>query len=200
MAITAQQVKELREKTGAAMMDCKRALEESGGVESKAIEILRQKGLAVAAKRESKATTEGVIGSYIHMGGKIGVLVEVNCETDFVARTDEFKELAKDLAMHISWAKPEYIDRSEIPQERIEQEMEIHRQWAINEGKPEAAIPRIVEGRMEKQFYQQVCLMDQPFIKDEDKTIRDIVNDKMGRLGERIVVRRFVRMRVGEDL
>jgi elongation factor Ts len=199
MEITAQQVKELREKTGAAMMDCKRALEESGGVESKAIEILRKKGLAVAAKRESKATSEGVIGSYIHMGGKIGVLVEVNCETDFVARTDEFKELAKDLAMHISWAKPEYVDRSEIPEERLEQEREIHRQWAISQGKPESAIPKIVEGRMEKQFFQQVCLMDQPFIKNEDITIRDLVNEKMGRLGERIVVRRFVRMRVGEE-
>jgi elongation factor Ts len=199
MAISAQQVKELREKTGAAMMDCKRALEEAEGVEVKAVEILRQKGLAVATKREAKAATEGMIAYYIHMGGKIGVLVELNCETDFVARTDEFKELARDIAMHISWAKPEYIDRSDIPQERIDQEHEIHLQWAINEKKPEAAIPKIVEGRMDKQFYQQVCLLDQPFIKDEDHTIRDIITEKMGRLGERLVVRKFVRMRVGEE-
>ncbi|HEY3280833.1 MAG TPA: translation elongation factor Ts [Armatimonadota bacterium] len=199
MAITAEMVKQLREKTGAAMMDCKKALQDASGDEQKAVQLLREKGMAVAAKREGKTASEGLVEQYIHTGGKIGVLVELNCETDFVARTDDFKELAKELAMHISWTKPEYISRAEIPAEVIEREKAIHMQWAQNEGKPEAALPKIVEGRMEKLFFQVVCLLDQPFIKDQDRSIGDVISEKVGKLGEKIVVKRFVRLRVGED-
>ncbi len=197
MAVTAVKVKELREKTGAGMMDCKRALEQAGGDMEKAVDFLRERGAAVVAKREAKPTTEGLVESYIHTGGKIGVLVELNCETDFVARTGEFKELARDIAMQIAWSRPEYLSREDIPEHRIEKEREIHRQWAVNQGKPEAAVPKIVEGRIEK-FYSTVVLMDQPFIKDEEKTIGEVVREKIARLGEKIVVRRFARYRVGE--
>jgi len=197
MAVTADKVKELREKTGAGMMDCKNALVEAGGDMEKAVSILREKGAAVLSKREAKATTEGTIACYIHTGGKIGVMVELDCETDFVGDTDEFKELAHDIAMQVSWSQPEYVSREDIPERKLEQEHEIHRQWAVNRGKPEAAIPRIVEGRMEK-FFSTVVLMDQPFIKNEEITIGDLIRDKAARLGERIVVRRFVRYRVGE--
>lgn len=197
--ITAEQVKKLREKTGAGMMECKRALEEAQGDEQKAIDLLRQRGVAVAERRASKATKEGIIESYIHMGGKIGVMLELNCETDFVARTPDFKELARDIAMHIAWAQPKWIDRSEVPPEVIEHEKEIYRQRALLEGRPERAIPKIVEGRLEK-FFQDNVLMDQLFIKDQNLTIRDLINEKIGRLGENIVLRRFVRMQVGEDL
>jgi len=197
MAVTADKVKQLRDKTGAGMMDCKRALEQAGGDMEKAVSILREKGAAVLSKREARAALEGVIACYIHTGDKIGVMVELNCETDFVAKTDEFKELAHDIAMHISWSQPEYIAREDIPEHRLEQEREIHRQWALNQGKPEAAIPKIVEGRMEK-FYSTVVLMDQPFIKNEEITIGELVREKAGKLGEKIVVRRFTRYRVGE--
>ena len=198
MAVAADKVKELREKTGAGMMDCKRALEQAGGDMEKAVSILREKGAAVLSKRESKATTEGTIACYIHTGGKIGVMVELDCETDFVARTDEFQELARDIAMQIAWSRPEYVSREDISKERLEQECEIHRQWALNQGKPEAALPKIIEGRMEK-FYSTVVLMDQPFIKNEDMTIGDLIREKVGRLGEKIVIGRFVRYRVGEE-
>lgn len=198
MAITAELVKELREKTGAGMMDCKKALEEANGDIEKAISLLREKGTAVLSKRESKIAAEGIISCYIHTGGKLGVMVELNCETDFVARTDEFQQLAKDIAMHISWSQPEYITREDIPAERVEQEKEIHKQWAINQGKKESAIPKIVEGRMEK-FYSSIVLMDQPFIKNEDITIGDLIKEKAAKLGEKIVIRRFVRYRVGEE-
>lgn len=197
MAITADKVRELREKTGAGMMDCKRALEEAGGDMEKAVSILREKGAAGLSKREAKATTEGTVACYIHTGGKIGVMVELDCETDFVANTDEFRELAHDIAMQVSWSQPEYVSREDIPERRLEQEREIHRQWAANQGKPEAAIPKIIEGRMEK-FFSTVVLMDQPFIKNEDITIGDLVRQKAVKLGEKIVVRRFVRYRVGE--
>ena len=197
MAITANMVKELREKTGAGMMDCKKALEETGGDFDKAANLLRQKGIAVAAKREAKATTEGTIGAYVHTGGKIGVLVELGCETDFVARTEEFQNLARDLAMQIAWGSPRYIRREEVPQDLIEQEREVHRQWAIKEGKPEKAIDNIVAGRMER-FYEDVVLLDQPFIRNSDVKIGDLINEVMGRLGEKIMVQRFVRYRVGE--
>ena len=197
MAVTADKVKELREKTGAGMMDCKNALVEAGGDMEKAVSILREKGAAVLSKREAKATTEGTIACYIHTGGKIGVMVELDCETDFVGDTDEFKELAHDIAMQVSWSQPEYVSREDIPERKLEQEREIHRQWAVNRGKTEAAIPRIVEGRMEK-FFSTVVLMDQPFIKNEEITIGDLIRDKAATLGERIVVRRFVRYRVGE--
>jgi elongation factor Ts len=163
----------------------------------KAINILREKGAAVLSKREAKVTSEGTVACYIHTGGKIGVMVELNCETDFVAKTDDFQELARDIAMQVSWSQPEYITREEIPAERIETEREINAQWARNEKKPEAAVPKIVEGRMEK-FYSAVVLMDQPFIKNDDTTIGEIIKEKVGKLGEKIIVRRFVRYRVGE--
>ncbi|MDI6827377.1 MAG: translation elongation factor Ts [Armatimonadota bacterium] len=197
MAISADKVKELREKTGAGMMECKRALEEAGGDMERAANILREKGAATLSKRDAKATTEGTIACYVHTGGKIGVMVELDCETDFVAKTEEFQQLAHDIAMQIAWSQPEYISREDIPQERLDQEREIHRQWALNQGKPEAALPKIVEGRMEK-FYATVVLMDQPFIKDETKTIADLIHEKVAKLKEKIVVRRFVRYRVGE--
>ena len=197
MAVTAESVKELREKTGAGMMDCKKALEQADGDMEKAINILREKGAAVLSKREAKVTSEGTVACYIHTGGKIGVMVELNCETDFVAKTDDFQELARDIAMQVSWSQPEYITREEIPAERIETEREINAQWARNEKKPEAAVPKIVEGRMEK-FYSAVVLMDQPFIKKDDTTIGEIIKEKVGKLGEKIIVRRFVRYRVGE--
>ncbi len=198
MAITAESVKELREKTGAGMMDCKKALQQTDGDMEKAINILREKGAAVLSKREEKATTEGIVACYIHTGGKLGVMVELNCETDFVAKTDDFQELARDIAMHISWSQPEFFSREDIPAERIEKEKEIHTQWAINQGKNEKAIPKIVEGRMEKQFYAAVALMDQPFIKNEDITIGELIREKAGKLGEKLVLRRFTRYRVGE--
>jgi elongation factor Ts len=199
MAISANVVKELRERTGAGMMDCKKALEETSGDFDKAVNLLREKGIAVAAKRESKAATEGVIGSYIHTGGQIGVMVELNCETSFVAKTDEFQELARDIAMQVAWGEPQYITRSEVPAEVIAQEHEVNRQWAINEGKPEAALEKIVAGRIEK-FYSQVCLLDQAFIRNEDMTVGDVISEVMGKLGEKMVIRRFSRFRVGEEL
>lgn len=197
MAVTADKVKELREKTGAGMMDCKRALEQALGDLEKATTLLREKGAAVLSKRESRATTEGTVACYIHTGGKIGVMVELNCETDFVAKTDQFKDLARDIAMHVSWSQPEYVSREDVPESTVEQEREIHRQWALNQGKPEAALPKIVEGRMEK-FFSTVVLMDQPFVKNEELTVGDLIREQAGKLGEKIVVRRFVRYRVGE--
>lgn len=197
MEISAEMVKKLREQTGAGMMDCKKALMESGGDYEKAVTILREKGVAVAAKRESRAASEGVIGSYIHMGNQIGVMVELNCETAPVAKTDEFQELARDIAMHISWSNPEYLRKEDIPEDVLAKEREVHRQWAIKEGKPENVIDRIVEGRM-KEFYSRVCLLEQPFVKDEDHTIQEIINWAVGKLGEKISVARFVRYRVGE--
>lgn len=198
MAISAETVRDLREKTGAGMMDCKRALEQAGGDMEKATAILREKGAAVLAKREAKATTEGTVASYIHSGGKIGVMVELDSETDFVAKTDEFQELARDIAMHIAWTQPEYLSREEIPAEKVAAEREIHEQWAKNQGKPEAAMAKIVEGRMEKYFSAMV-LLDQPFVKNEDTSIGELIREKAGKLGEKIVVRRFVRFRVGEE-
>jgi elongation factor Ts len=198
MAVTAENVRELREKTGAGMMDCKRALEEAGGDMDNAVNILREKGAAVLAKRESKATMEGTVACYIHTGGKVGVMVELDCETDFVAKTDEFKELAHDIAMQICWSQPEYISREDVPEERLAQEREVHRQWALNQSKPEAALPKIIEGRMDK-FYSTVCLLDQPFIKNEEATIGELIREKAGKLGEKMLLRRFVRYRVGEE-
>ena len=198
MAVSADKVKELRENTGAGMMDCKRALEQCGGDLEKATNLLREKGAAVLSKREARTTTEGTVACYIHTGAKVGVMVELNSETDFVAKTDEFKELAHDIAMQISWSQPEYVTRQDIPEDRIEKEREIHRQWALNQGKPEAAVPKIVEGRIEK-FFSTVVLMDQPFIKNEDMTIGDLIREKAAKLGEKIALRRFVRFRVGEE-
>jgi elongation factor Ts len=199
MAVSADKVKELREKTGAGMMDCKRALEECASDMEKATNLLREKGAAVLAKRESKVATEGTVACYIHTGGKIGVLVELNSETDFVAKNELFQDLARDIAMHVSWSQPEYITREDIPEAKLEQEREINRQWALNQGKPEAAVPKIVEGRMEK-YFSQVVLMDQPFIKKEDETIGDLIRNVAGKLGEKIAVRRYMRFRVGEEI
>lgn len=199
MEITAQMVKELRERTGAGMMDCKKALSEASGDMEKATEILRKKGLAQVAKRAGRVAADGLIESYIHFGGRLGVLVEINCETDFVARTDEFKALAKDIAMQIAASSPQYVRREEVAQARLEKEKAIFREQALAEGKPEKVVDKIVEGRLEK-FYKEVCLMEQPFIKDNEKTVADVVNAVAAKLGENIVVRRFVRFEVGEGI
>jgi len=197
--VTAASVKELRDKTGAGMMDCKKALVETGGDMDKAVDLLREKGLAAAAKRADRIAAEGVVESYIHMGGKIGVLVEINCETDFVARTDEFKELARDVAMQIAASSPKFISREEVPQAEIEKEKEILRAQALNEGKPEKIVDRMVEGRIGK-YYKEVCLMEQPFIKDTDMTVTDLINEKTVKIGEKISIRRFARFALGEGL
>ena len=199
MAISASLVKELREKTGAGMLVCKKALEEAGGDIGKASEILREKGLAAAAKKAGRIATEGLVESYIHAGGRIGVLVEVNCETDFVAKTDQFREFVKDIAMQIAAANPQYLRREDVPAEALEKEKEILRAQALNEGKPEKVIDKIVEGRISK-FYEENCLMEQAFIKDPDKTITQLVNEKIATIGENISIRRFARFELGEGL
>jgi elongation factor Ts len=198
MTITSNQVKELREKTGAGMMDCKRALEETGGDSEKALVILREKGLAAAAKREGRQASEGIAEAYIHPGGKIGVLVEVNCETDFVARTEDFQRLAREIAMQIAAANPSYVERSQVPEEVVEQEKEIYRQKAVNDGRPAAAIDKIVAGQVEK-FFESICLLDQPYVRDPKKKVQDLLNEATAKIGERLVVRRFVRYRVGTE-
>lgn len=197
MGITAQQVKELREKTGAGMMDCKKALTETGGDFDKAINYLREKGIAKAASKAGRSTKEGVIASYIHPGDKLGVLVELNCETDFVARTTEFRTLAKDICMQIAATNPLAVSREGIDPKVIEEEMAIYRQQALNEGKPEKILDKIVAGKLDK-YYAEVCLMEQPFVKDGEKTITDIINDAIAKIGENISVKRFVRFRLGE--
>ncbi|MDH7600714.1 MAG: translation elongation factor Ts [Armatimonadota bacterium] len=197
MSVSVEDVKKLREQTGAGMMDCKKALIEANGDFEKAIAILRERGVAVAQKRESRTASEGIIGCYIHTGGQIGVMVELNCETTFVAKTDEFQQLAKDIAMHIAWSNPEYLRREDVPEEVVAKEREVHRQWAINQGKPEHVIDKIVDGRM-NEFYSRVCLLEQPFVRDEEQTIQDVINAAIAKLGEKIQVARFVRYRVGE--
>jgi elongation factor Ts len=197
--ISAADVKELRNRTGAGMMDCKRALEETGGDMEKAIEYLRMKGLAAAAKKAGRATKEGLVEAYIHGGGRIGVLIEVNCETDFVARTEDFKALVHDLAMQVAAARPRYVKREDVPEEVVEKEKSILRAQALNEGKPEKVIDKIVAGRLEK-FYQDTCLLEQPFIKDMERTVKDLIAEKIAKLGENIEVRRFARFEVGEEL
>jgi elongation factor Ts len=194
--ISAELVKNLREKTGAGMMECKKALTESNGDVEKALDILRQKGLASALKKAGRTASEGLIDSYVHMG-KIGVMVEVNCETDFVARTDEFKELAKDVAMHIAAANPQYLLREDVPKDVIEHEKEIYRAQVTN--KPPHVVEKIIVGKLEK-FYIDMCLLDQLFVKDPEqkKTVKDIVTEKIAALGENIIIRRFVRFQVGE--
>ena len=199
MQVSANMVKELREKTGAGMMDCKRALAETGGDFQKALDYLRQKGLATAAKRAGRVASEGRIGSYIHAGGKIGVMVEVNCETDFVAKTDDFQAFAKDIAMHIAASNPSYIRREEVTVELLEREKEIYRAQARDAKKPEKVIDKIVEGKLEK-FYGETCLLEQPFVKDPDLTIQDLLNGLIGKLGEKIEIRRFTRYQVGEGM
>jgi len=195
--ITPEQVKELRAKTGAGIMDCKKALTETNGDMEKAIVILREKGLAKAAQKQSRSATEGIIESYIHGNGRIGVLVEVNCETDFVARNEEFRNLAKDLAMQVAASNPKYLSREDVPAEVIEKEREILRAQAINEGKPEKVVDKIVDGRMEK-FFEENCLLEQPFIKDPDKKVSQLIMEKIAVIGENITVSRFVRFERGE--
>ena len=199
MEVTATLVKELRERTGAGMLDCKKMLIEANGDMDKAIDLLREKGLAAAAKKAGRIAAEGLVDSYIHMGGKIGVLVEVNCETDFVATTDRFKALCHDIAMHIAAAKPEFLDKADVPTDNLEKEKEVLRAQALNEGKPEKIVERMVEGRIEK-YYKEVCLMEQPFVKDPDKTIRDLISEATVAIGEKISVRRFVRFERGEGI
>ena len=201
--ITAAAVKALREKTGAGMMECKNALNEADGNEEQAIEILRKRGLASAKKKEGRIAAEGAVGSYIHMGGKVGVLVEVNCETDFVARTEEFQQLIKDIAMHVAAAEPRYVSRDEVPANDVDKEREIARAQAQNDpknaNKPDQVIDKIVEGRLHK-YYEEAVLLDQPFVKDPAKTINDLLTDKIASTGERITVRRFARYKMGEGL
>lgn len=197
--ISAAQVKELRERTGAGMMDCKNALVEADGDMEKAIEVLRTKGLAKAAKKAGRIASEGVVEAYIHGAGRIGVLVEVNCETDFVAKTDEYHALCRDIAMQIAASRPEYVSREEVSAETIEHEKQILRAQALNEGKPEKIIEKMVEGRIEK-FFAETCLLEQPFIKDPEKTVKDMLHEKIAKLGENISVRRFVRYEVGEGI
>jgi elongation factor Ts len=201
--ITATAVKQLREKTGAGMMECKNALIEAGGNEEKAVDILRERGLASAKKREGRIAAEGIVGSYIHMGGKVGVLVELNCETDFVARGEEFQQLVKDIAMHIAAAEPRYVSRDEVPANVLDKEREIARAQAKNDpknaNKPEQVIEKIVEGRLNK-FYEEAVLLDQPFVKAPEKTVGELVTEKVSKTGERVTVRRFTRYKMGEGL
>ena len=198
MAITAAMVKELREKSGAGMMDCKKALTETNGDMDKAVDFLREKGLASVAKKSSRIASEGIVESYIH-GGRIGVLVEVNSETDFVAKNEEFKNFVKDIAMQIAAVAPKYVSREEVPAEEVEHEKNVLTEQARGENKPEHIIEKMVEGRLEK-FYEEICLLDQDFIKDSDKKIRDILNELIAKIGENIKIRRFVRYEVGEGL
>jgi elongation factor Ts len=197
MAITAEQVKQLRDKTGAGMMDCKSALTEAGGDSEKAVEILRKKGLASAAKRAGRATKDGVIGHYIHMGGKVGVIVEVNCETDFVARTDDFQTLARELAMHIAAAAPTYVKREDVPADALEREKEIYRAQFAGSGKPANVVEKIVEGKLES-YFAQVCLMDQPSVRDQAVTIKQMVANAAAKTGENVTISRFARFKLGE--
>lgn len=197
--ITAEMVKQLRERSGAGMMDCKKALTQTDGDIEKAIDFLREKGLAAAAKKASRVTAEGLVESYIHAGGRIGVLVEVNCETDFVAKTDAFKALVKDIAMQIAAANPTYVRREEVDETELEHEREVLRAQALNEGKPANIVEKMIVGRLEKH-YKEVCLMEQSFIKDPDKTINQLINENIARIGENISVRRFTRYQLGEGL
>jgi elongation factor Ts len=197
MNISAAQVKELREKTGAPMMDCKQALTEAKGDMDQAVVVLRKKGVSVAAKKATRVTSEGSVASYIHAGGKIGVLVEINCESDFVARTEDFKELVHDIAMHIAASDPKFVRKEDVTSEAYEREKDIFRARAIASGKPANIAEKMVEGKMGK-FYEEVCLLEQPFIKDQTVSIAQLIAAKIGKLGENIAVRRFARFKVGE--
>ena len=199
MAITASDVNLLRQKTGVGMMDCKKALTEANGDMDKAIEILREKGMASAAKKAGRIAAEGVVDSYIHRGGKVGVLVEVNCETDFVARGEQFKALVHDIALQIAASKPLYVTKEEVPQDVLDKEKEILKIQAMNEGKPEAIAEKMVLGRI-KKYYEDFCLMEQPFVKDPSKTISGLITEAIAAIGEKITVRRFVRYEMGEGI
>ena len=197
--VSATSVKELREKTGAGVMDCKKALAESAGDLEKAVDYLRRKGLAAATKKMGRVAAEGLVGAYIHPGGKIGVMVELNCETDFVARTKEFQSLLKDLAMQVAAASPRYVKREDVAPEELTREQEIYRRQALESGKPEKVADKIVEGKMER-FYSEACLLEQAFIRDPDRKVGELIQDAVARLGENIQVRRFARYQVGEGV
>ncbi len=199
MEVTTALVKELRERTQAGMMDCKKALIATNGDIEKAVEYLREKGLSAAVKKAGRVASEGMVDSYIHMGGKIGVLVEVNCETDFVAKTDTFKALVHDIALQIAASNPLYVSKDDVPNDNLEKEREILRAQALNEGKPEKIVERMVEGRIEK-YYKEVCLLEQPFVKNPDITVQDLVNEATLASGEKIAVRRFTRYELGEGI
>ena len=199
MSFTAQDVAKLRQQTGVGMMECKKALTEANGDFEKAIVILRERGLKAVDKKQSRIASEGLVASYIHMGGKIGVLVEVNCETDFVAKSDDFQVLVKDIAMHIAAANPKYVSEAEVDPAELESEREILRVQALNEGKPANIVEKMIEGRI-KKFYEDVCLLNQPFVKDSSKTIKDILTEATLKIGEKISIRRFVRYELGEGL
>lgn len=199
MDISADKVRDLREKTGAGILDCKKALQESGGNMDKAIEFLRKAGLAAAKKRAGRIASEGVVSSYIHASGKIGVLVEINCETDFVARTDDFIKFVKDIGMQIAASNPLYVSEENIPPEVLEKEREINREKALKSGKPANVLEKIVEGQI-KKYYEEVCLLDQPFVKDPNKKISDLAHELISKLGENISIRRFARYQLGEGL
>lgn len=196
MEISAKMVKELRERTGAGIMDCKKALAETNGDQDKAIEWLRKKGIAKAEKRKSRATNEGIVEAYIHPGNRLGVVIEVNCETDFVAKTDDFKKFVRDMAMQVAAANPLVVNREELPQQIIDAEKEVYRNQAINEKKPEKIIDRYVEGKLQK-YYQEVCLMEQNYIKDPSKTVRDLMTALIAKTGENISIQRFSRFQLG---
>ena len=198
MAIPASLVKELRERTGAGMMDCKRTLEETNGDIEKAIDLLREKGLSKAAKKSGRIAAEGLVDSYIH-NGRIGVLIEVNTETDFVAKNEDFKQFVRDMAMQVAASNPKYVSKEDVPADEIEREREVLTQQVINEGKPEHVANKIVEGRLEK-FYEEICLLEQPFIKEPSIKVQDLLNEKISKIGENIKIRRFVRYEVGEGL
>ena len=198
MAITTKMVKDLRDKTQAGMMDCKKALENTGGDMEKAVDLLRQKGLAVAAKRANRATSEGVVATYIHAGGKLGVMVELGCETDFVAKNDDFREFAKDIAMHIAAANPISISRDEVPADVIAREKDIFVQQALDSGKPEAIVEKMVNGKIEK-FLAEVALLEQKFVKNPDLSIQDLLNELVGKMGENISIKKFARFQVGAE-
>ncbi len=199
MDITSAMVKDLREKTGAGMMDCKEALTASDGDFEKAIDYLRKKGMSAATKRSSKAAKDGTIATYIHMGGKIGVMVELNCETDFVAKTDNFQAMAKDLAMQVAATNPIYVSPQEIPEDALEREKEIYRSQLLAEKKPEKIWDKIIEGKLNK-FYEEVCLVNQKFIKDDSITIATLINNMIAKTGENIIIRRFARFQLGEEI
>lgn len=196
MNITSQMVKELRDKTNAGMMDCKKALTETEGDMEKAVDLLRQKGLAVAQKRAERATSEGVIESYIHAGGKLGVMVEVGCETDFVAKTDDFKAFARDIAMHIAASNPVAVSREEVPAEMVEREKDIYKAQALDSGKPENIIDKIVTGKIDK-YISEVCLLEQKFVKNPDLSVQDLLNELIAKMGENISIKRFARFQIG---
>ena len=199
MEISIELVKDLRQRTGAGIVDCKAALQEAGGSIEAAIDYLRKKGLATAAKKAGRIATDGLVASYIHAGGKMGVLVEINCETDFVAKTGNFQEFAKNMAMHIAAANPQFIRREDVPPEVLEKEKDIYRTQALDSGKPAKVIDKIVEGKLER-FYSETCLLEQTYIRDSDVTVKEVLDGMIGKLGENIAIRRFVRFQLGEGL